>query len=382
MDYTKDDFIEASITSEIKSYALSLGFCKVGVSGPQRYERVYSELNMRDGYDHWLDSFRRGADPKCLMENAKSVIVLAYDYARCQFPENLLSMIGRAYLSRCYPPQPGSAVHQMLTRFEDYLKEKDITYAADNRLLVRPAAEQAGVASFGQNNFAYIDGVGSFVILYAYMVDKKLEYDQPATSSKCPPNCRACVNACPTNALYAPFKLEPRKCIGYNNWMRQEGRTISAIVPREIRPQMGCHIHGCDLCQEVCPRNKAKLAGEYPRDVLLEDIGKRFTLHNLLHMPEGFYEECVRPILYSYIKNQKYFQRNATIAMGNTKDPKYIPDLISELSHPEEIIRLHVAWALGQMDDDTARQALQNQLQHETSAAVIDEITVAISGKN
>lgn len=368
-----------STASEIKAFALSLGFCKAGVTGAQRYERVLSEASARQGYDRWLKRFQKGADPICLMENAKSVIVLAYDYARCHFPENLLPLVGRAYLSRSYPPAPDSAVHQMLAEFEDYLRKKDIAFVTDSKLLMRPAAEQAGVASFGQNNFAYVDDIGSFVILYGYVVDRELEHDRPYTSSKCPPNCRACVNACPTNALYAPFKLDPRKCIGYSNWMLQGENVSDAVVPREIRSKLGCHIHGCDLCQEACPRNKATFAGNYPRDALLEGIGERFSLQNLLHMPEGFYEECVQPIMYSYMRDKRYFQRNAAIAMGNTKDQAYIPDLISELSNPEEIIRLHVAWALGQMDDDAARHALQNRMQQEDSAIVMDEIKIALS---
>lgn len=368
-----------SISKDIKAYALSLGFCKAGISDMQKNERVLSEAQTRDGYEYWLDRFEVGADPKCLMPEGKSVIVLAYDYARVDFPENLLSLIGRAYLSRSYLPQPGSEVHRMLKQFENYLTENGMTFVSDqNTLLMRPAAERAGVASFGQNNFAYVDGIGSFVILYGYVVDKELEYDQPYMNSKCPPICRACVNACPTKALYAPFKLAPEKCIGYNNWMRHEGK-VDEVVPRGIRSQMGCHIHGCDLCQEACPRNKAKLATEYPKDELLEGISQKFTLQNLLHMPDGFYEECVQPIMYNYIRDKKYFQRNAAIAMGNSKNPIYIPDLIAELSNREELVRLHVAWALGEMDDDVARAAFHKRLQNETSPAVLEEILLATS---
>ena len=369
------------ITDEIKAYALQLGFCKIGVTNAQKYDRVLAEAVARGGYDYWLDRFRQGSDPKILMPDAKSVIVLAYDYARCHFPENLLPMIGRAYLSRSYSPQPGSAVHRMLMQFENCLKEKGIRYVTGNELLVRPAAEQAGVTSFGKNNFAYVDGVGSFIILYGYIVDKALEYDPPFTGSRCPPKCRACIDACPTHALYAPFKLDPEKCIGYNNWMRHAGRINDLVIPREIRPQMDRHIHGCDLCQEACPRNKRKLAAEYPKDALLEDIGRRFRLQDLLHMPEGFYEKCVHPIMYNYIRDKKVFQRNAAVAIGNTQDPAYIPDLIAELSNPDAVIRLHVVWALGQMDDPAARRALYDRIQIEASPAVIHEIKMALAAE-
>lgn len=363
-----------SITATIKDYALHLGFCKVGISPMQKYERLLKEARERENYDYWLERFCVGADTENLMPAGKSVVVLAHDYAQCNYPENLLPMIGRAYLARCYGPQEGSKVRNMLNRFEEFLDEKGITYVPDqNVLMMRPAAERAGVAYFGQNNFAYVDGVGSFVILYGYVVNQELEYDTPYTETKCPPNCHACIDACPTGALYAPFKLNPAKCIGYNNWMRQDGK-VDDVIPREIRPHLGCHIHGCDLCQEACPRNRVKLKKEYPCDELLENIGKRFSLRNLLHMPDGFYEECVRPIMYNYIRDKKYFQRNAAIAIGNLKQEELIPDLIEELSNPEEVVRLHVAWALGQMNNDLAKRALYKHMSHEKSAAVLEEI--------
>lgn len=357
-----------SITGEIKAYAMDLGFCKIGVSDVQRHERILSEAAAREGYDYWLERFRSGADPVNLMPEGKSVIVLAYDYARCDFPENLASMIGRAYLSRSYLPQPGSTVHRMLKQFEAFLQERGVRFVPDrNMLMMRPAAERAGVASFGRNNFAYVDGVGSFVILYGYVVDRELEYDAPITDCKCPPNCRACINACPTKALYAPFKLAPARCIGFNNWMRHEGR-IDDVVLEEIRPLMGCHIHGCDLCQTVCPRNKAKLSAKHPKDAELEKIAQRFTLRNLLHMPEGFYEECVQPIMYNYIRDPKYFQRNAAIAIGNTADPAFIPDLIEELSSPHETVRFHAEWALGRLRAELDTTAA-GRLCRQTAAA-------------
>lgn len=363
---------------EIKDFALEIGFCRAGISAVKAYDRVVAEAQRRGHYEYWMDRFRFGADPKNLLPGARSVVVLAYDYACCDYPEKLTRMIGRAYLSRSYLPQAGSRVRGMLDRFEEFLREAGVAFVSDqNTLMMRPAAEAAGVASFGQNNFAYVDGVGSFVILFGYVLDCELECDVPADQCQCPLNCRACVKACPTGALIAPFRLDPSRCIGYNNWMRQEGK-VSDVVPREIRPQLGCHIHGCDLCQEACPRNRARLKETHPREEMLEQIAERLTLPDLLHMPEGFYEECVRPIMYNYIRDPKYFQRNAAIAMGNLGDPAFLPDLIEELSNPEEVVRIHVAWALGQMHCAGAVDALRARLCREASTAVREEIEFAL----
>lgn len=363
-----------SLTAEIKEYARQLGFCRAGITTTEKFERVRPEAEARGGYDCWTEKFAEGTVPQSLLKDGKSIIVLAHDYMQCSFPEELLPYIGRAYLSRCYLPQPGSVVYERLQMFEAFLRQKGLVFAADqNTLLLRPAAERAGIASFGHNNFSYVEGVGSFVILYGYVVDKELEYDEPYTKSKCPSNCRACVNACPTKALYAPFKLNPEKCIGFNNWMRREGR-VDPVIPREIRRELGCHIHGCDICQEVCPRNKAKLAQKFPEDDLLERIAGEFTLVKLLHMPDGFYERCVRPIMYNYINDKKYFQRNAAVAMGNSKNRDYVPDLAQELTNPHEIVRLHVAWALGEIGGEAAMLALSRHVKDETSQTVVKEI--------
>lgn len=364
-----------SLTNEIKTYARELGFCKSGItSTQQRFERVQAEAEARGGYNCWTEKFEKGTDPKRLLKEGKSVIVLAHDYMQCSFPEKLLPYIGRAYLSRSYLPQPGSVVYERLQLFEAFLRQKGLTFVPDqNTLLLRPAAERAGVAYFGHNNFAYVEGVGSFVILYGYVVDKELEYDEPYTESKCPPKCRACVNACPTKALYAPFKLNPEKCIGFNNWMRREGR-VDPVIPKEIRGELGCHIHGCDICQQVCPRNRAKLAQKFPADDLLESIAEEFTLEKLLHMPDGFYERCVQPIMYNYINDKKYFQRNAAVAMGNSKNREYVPHLVQELSNPHEIVRLHVAWALGEIGGEASMRALSQHVKGEPSQAVVEEI--------
>jgi len=137
------------------------------------------------------------------------------------------------------------------------------------------------------------------------VIDRELDYDQPTMDCRCPPNCRACMDACPTGAIYEPFKLNPYKCLGFNAWMRQEKNNIPAVIPKEIREKMGIHVHGCDLCQEACRRNQKILKSEFPKDEFLEEISQNFTLNEILHMPEDFYKEKVHPIMYNYIQDFK-----------------------------------------------------------------------------
>mgnify|MGYP001630715941 CR=1 FL=1 len=343
-----------TLTQEIKEYALSIGFAKVGITDTEEFTPFIKELRSRgEYYKYWQESLGDGAKIQERMPEGKSLIVLAYDYGQHSYPKELTNMIGRAYLSRSYLPLPDSVNGAMLNLFDKFLEQKNIHFVRDNNTIpMRWAAAKSGVANFGKNNFAYVDGVGSFVILYGYVVDCELEYDEPSFENKCPKGCTKCVDACPTKALYEPFHLNPSKCIGFNNWKRREGKVDEEdlIIPEEIRGMLGCHIHGCDVCQEVCPRNQGKVSGKMPKDRFVQHIARDITLPALLHMTDEFYQTRVHPIMHNYIKDKIYFQRNAAIAMGNSGDKSYIPDLKQELSNPSGTVRMYVEWALKQLE--------------------------------
>ena len=263
---------------------------------------------------------------------------------------------------------------------KDFLVKKGCMVDSSINIPIRWAAAKAGVATFGKNTFSYADGTGSFILLNAIVIDKELEYDDPTMECKCPAGCTACMDACPTQAIYEPFKLNPRRCLAFNAWMTREGRGcgISIYIPHDIREKMGMHVHGCDICQEVCPHNQEKMKAKLPKDEFLFEIAKDFTLTAMLNMSDEFYETRVQPIMYNYIKERKYFQRNAAIAIGNTGDSSYIADLETAMSNPEELVRAHAAWALGEIGGSSAKQILESILSRENSKKVSEEIEMAL----
>ena len=290
-----------------------------------------------------------GSHPRDLMPDARSIIVLAYDYSELRYPDNLLPHFSRTYLSHSYLPLEDTPARDRLDAFEEFLREEGIAFEPDrNILMMRPAGLRAGVISFGKNNFAYVDGVGSFVILYGYLVDAELVPDEPSPDCTCPPDCHACIDACPSGALFKEFDLELEKCILWDNAIGYN-RAKDRNVPLEHRKAIGPRIHGCDACQEACPRNVHALRNGTVEDPLLEQIAGEFSLENLLHMPEGFYERCVFPITYNYVRVPEAYQRNAAVAMGNSGDARFIPHLEAELDHPDEVVRSHVSWALDEL---------------------------------
>ncbi len=372
-----------SLTTDIKAYALDLGFCKVGITDTEEipfYQDIIEERG--EDYTPWINGRILSSDPRSEMEDARSAIVLAYDYLNVSYPEELTKMIGRAYLSRSYIPREDSIHGARLVLFEKFLKEKGLKVKkAALNIPFRQLARKAGIASFGKNNFSYVDAVGSFVILYVFLVDQALDYDEPERMSKCPKDCHRCMDACPTQAIVEPFHVIPSRCVGYNNWMRRkdEPGKFNEIIPEEIRPLLGTRIHGCDACQEACLRNANRLKTKLPKDPFLENLKKEIRLERVLLMDDDYYKESIYPIMYNYLTEKKYFQRNAAVAIGNTKDPKYLPCLERAMQETEELVRIHVVWAIAQIGGEEAEKILVSSKSTETSEKVLEEIKQKIA---
>lgn len=339
---------------DIKEYGYSLGYSKVGICSAEGFPDYVKEVESRgDEFDilnFTTTNPLKDAMPKTKMPDAKSVIVLVWDYYQMEYPESLKAIMGKAYLSRSYGPQSGSIAHARLELMKKYLQENGCKVDASIGLPARWAGAAAGVTTFGRNNFAYAEGCGSYIIIYTIVIDKELEYDTPTMECPCPPGCHACIDACPMGAIYAPFHLNPKKCISFNNWMTQEGKGTTHI-PEEIREKMGCHIHGCDICQDVCPRNQAKLKEPKKMDPYTAELAKDITLPALLHMDEAFYESRVKPIMYNYIRGIRYFRRNAAIAMGNLGEEAFLPELAKAKDDPDDMVREAVTWAMQKINE-------------------------------
>jgi len=374
-----------ALTRDIKDFALDLGYHEVGVTTAAPFPLVAEALESRrdayrpfvDGVLHMLD----GATPSGVMPTARSIISVAYDYAREGFPEALIGKVGRAYQSRSYVA-PRHRIHGARKHLlREFLESRgmEVMLAPKLNVAERMAAARAGITTFGRNNFAYAKNAGSFVIITSFTVDRELEYDESTIEAPCPENCRLCIDACPTGAL-EPFRLNPRKCIGYNCWMTQDDYApgTSSYIPPEIREKMGSWIHGCDVCQQVCPRNQRKLKANPPIDPFLALIAERFDLRKILLLTDEYYESVVRPIMYNYIRDKKYFQRNAAIALGNSGDSANVPFLVQALAEPEPLVRGYSAWALGRLGGEQARAAIEQALAVEVDEAARTEMMAAL----
>ena len=363
-----------SLSQQIKEFALDLGYSRIGFTTADDFTEFYDILISRgQQYDWYTKGGAQALSHTKIRENfpdARSIIALVWDYSKVHFPDHLLDMIGRVYLSRCYS-QPEDRINgSRLALMKNYLSRLGCEVYSHRLIPDRWAAARAGTSNFGKNNFAYADGIGSFITISVLIINKELAYDEPTLENQCPANCRKCIDACPSKALYEPFAMNPSQCIAFHTF----GFSSQGVVPEDVRESMGTKIHGCDICQEVCPRNQARLKQQMPPDPFLEMIAEDFSLVDVLHMPEGYYETRIEPLMYNYIRNVRLFQRNAAIALGNTQDPAYIPELEKELSSPDEMLRTHIAWALGRIGGRGAASVLNRHLSIETAEQVKKEI--------
>jgi epoxyqueuosine reductase len=372
-----------SLTRDVKDFALDIGYSHVGITSADDFFDFIDEVQSRGSlYDFYVEDPRKfltGAQPKKCMPEAKSIISVVWDYAQKGFPEPLLGKIGRIYQARCYNAPPHRINGARYKLLSDFLEKNGCQIGRGFLIPERRAAARAGVTTFGKNNFAYAKNTGSFILLSSIVVDKELEYDSPTYEIKCPKDCTACMDACPTGAIYEPLKLDPRRCIAFNAWWTQDGRPcVTSYIPPEIREKMGTRVHGCDVCQEACPRNSAKLKAKLPQDPFLVQLAEDFSLLKMLEMPDQFYEKTVHPIMYNYISDKKYFQRNAAIALGNTGLAEHIPVLDQAMDNPEELVRGYAAWGLGRIGGEKARSVLERRMNKESSSNVISEIRAAL----
>jgi epoxyqueuosine reductase len=166
--------------------------------------------------------------------------------------------------------------------------------------------------------------------------------------------------------------LDARRCISY--------LTIEhpGVIPRELRPQIGTWVFGCDVCQEVCPFNAG--AGE-PADPMLTPRTAQHALPDLVDLAAKGANQLRRFVRRTAMRriSREVLLRNVSVALGNTGDPAAIPALVSLIDNPLPLVRGHAAWALGQLGGDTATATLHAQRAREHDRYVIDELDAALT---
>ncbi|MBI5064081.1 MAG: epoxyqueuosine reductase [Desulfatitalea sp.] len=367
---TKEDLIENAHAN---------GFADIGFTSAEPFESHRQFLEAHQAEYGWVETMGlalvRGTDPKSIMPQAQTIIVLMESYYRQAFPKFLEGHFGRCYLDDDRISKDGLALRVKALR--GYLSDHGIQSKVPLNLPHRMAAARAGLGTFGKNCLFYSRKAarqGSWVLPITLLVDRAFEPDTPTIAKGCPTWCRnACIAACPTRALKGDGTIDPRRCISFLSYYGD------GLTPRELREPMGLYIYGCDRCQNVCPRNAPWLAADLPANPKAAVMQADFRLERLLAMDKAYFESRVWPRMFYMPAEQIWrWKMNVARAMGNTRDPRYIDALVDATAGPEdERVHAMAAWALGRIGGLNARAALE-KLRQDATAAVREEAEAAL----
>lgn len=384
------------LTDHIKERALALGFDVVRVATADPMPEAEAALKAGIGAGHfagmdWFTAARAevAANPRALLPAARAVIALGTFYLT-DAPRDATTPGDPHGRVSCYAW--GEDYHEVIRARLDRLAgeiralappgdEKTILFTDTGRMVDRAVAQRSGLGWYGKNTNILTKGWGSWVFLSEVVTSLPLVPDPPLAAN-CG-RCEVCLHACPTGAFVAPYVLDARRCISY---LTIEHR---GAIPLELRPLMGNHIFGCDICQEVCPVNRVAETRLRPAGRLggrgqpLEfrpraAVGSSPALIPLLALDEEGFRERFR---HSPIKRAKRrgLLRNVCVALGNLGDPAAVPALARALrDDPEPLVRGHAAWALGRIGGAEARDALARALDTESDITVRQEARCAL----
>ena len=222
------------------------------------------------------------------------------------------------------------------------------SYVDTGPLIERVYAKYAGIGWIGKNTCIINQQLGSWLFLGVILTsldltEGNLTADLPAPD-RCG-TCMRCITACPTQAIVAPSKLDARLCISYLTIEKRDE------IAAELRSDMGRHVFGCDICQDVCPWNRKSPATS------AEEFEAREGLVNpaLDWLAEMQPEEFRVVFRGSPIQRAKLsgLRRNAVIAMGNSGDQKFVPALRKLCEDSDPVVAEHARWALAKLGQES-----------------------------
>jgi len=341
-----------ALVRDIRSWGLELGFGEIGIADT-RLEAEEAHLLA------WLDAGRHGemdymarhgvrrARPAELVPGTVRVITARLDYLApgARDAAATLADAGKAYISRY---ALGRDYHKVLRRRLGRLAARiaesvdDFHYRVftDSAPVLEVAlAAKSGLGWRGKHTLLLTRDAGSFFFLGEIYTDLPLPVT-PAASAHCG-SCSACIAACPTGAIVAPYELDARRCISYLT-IELEGS-----IPETLRPLIGNRVYGCDDCQLACPWNK------YAQAAAVGDFAVRNGLDDadLVTLFAWTADEFARRMEGSAIRRIGYARwlRNLAVGLGNADyDAAIVAALAARRDDPSPLVREHVAWALAQ----------------------------------
>lgn len=354
-----------SISDAIKHAAREVGFDLAGIAGIGEYREL-------EKFPEWIEQGRAGEMQYLASRNtagelkraslqnavpwAKSVVVVAVNYncdqpLSTQDPDPKKGWISRyAWSERDYHDVILPKLRILETRIAEMAKAagqefRSWSYVDTGPVVERVYAKYAGIGWIGKNTCILNQEQGSWLFLGVILTSLTLQPDLPAPD-RCG-TCRACLDACPTNAFPAPYELDPTRCIAYLT-IEKKG-----VIPEDLREGIGRQIFGCDICQDVCPWNSKAPVGKEPGFAPRTEFVNP-ALEWLASLDADGFREAFRK---SPIKRAKLngVRRNVVTAMGNSGSLEFAPTLRKLTEDPDAAVAEHARWALRRLEGDDAK---------------------------
>lgn len=370
------------LKAAIRARALALGFDAVGFAPAASTDAAKAGLKafLDDGmYGDmgWMaEHAARRSDPRALWPDAKTVVVVAMSYAPATDPlagpkdpaRGEISVYART--ARDYHDVLKGRLKQ-LAQWTHQTRGPDVKVFVDTApILEKHLAERAGVGWQGKHTNVVSRDLGNWFFLGEMFLDVDLAADAPEIDH-CG-SCRNCLDACPTAAFPAPYRLDARRCVSYLT-IEHKGH-----IPRDLRRPIGQRIYGCDDCLAVCPWNKfavrPTVPGLWPRAELAAP-----KLAELAALDDAEFRQVFAG---SPIKRtgRDRFVRNVLIAIGNSGDTALAGAAIALMEDAAPIVRAAAIWALGELAPVDARALAARRAADETDADVLAEWSALLGG--
>lgn len=309
-------------TEQIRQEAYRLGFEACGFAKARRLDDQERKLEEwlnggQHGTMNWMENhFDKRVDPTKLVPGAKSVVSVLCSYHQPELAEQQSQNEDQPKISKY---AMGDDYHQVMKDrlYELFSFTESLLGGLEGRVFVDSApvldkawAVEAGLGWMGKNSNILNRDLGSWFFIGEMIIDGEFEYDS-RVSDHCG-SCTRCIDACPTDAIYEPYRVDGSKCISYFTIeLREE-------IPDEYHSKIGNWIYGCDICQDVCPWNRKACKGSEEKLFARDDL----TDKDIDYWEELNLEEYRRLFKKSPVKRTKYsgLKRNIEVVSKNIKE--------------------------------------------------------------
>lgn len=366
--------MRTSLFQVVQDAATQAGFECVGVapaSHPEIRELDHFAGWVESGYAGEMEYLKRRNDNgeykrsslEAALPWAKSVVVAAMNYNPASPKSTEPALPTQGWISRyaMSPRDYHDTVLGALKCIENALIQhacsegKEITtraYVDTGPVLERVYAKYAGIGWIGKNTCVINQQLGSWIFLgvivtsLAYL---QLAGDQELLTApdRCG-SCTRCIDACPTEAIIEPRKLDASRCIAYFTIEKR------GSIPEEMREDIGRHVFGCDICQDVCPWNRKAPVSTNPGFEADEGLINP-DLSQLAHISATEFRERFHGSPISRTKHSGFI-RNVAIAMGNSKCGDYLADLEGLSKSSDPVVNEHARWAIARLEHEESEK--------------------------